>query len=68
MFRVIHLVLIGTNNFTPFPIHSFARIAMSISVNLNFTSFHLSPLENTALEMKRSKGNYHRDNEEKQCF
>lgn len=56
MFRVIHLVLIVANNFTALPIHSFARIVMSISVTSNFTSFHLSPSEDISLEMKRSKG------------
>lgn len=56
MFRVIHLVLIVANNFTALPIHSFARIVVSISVTSNFTSFHLSPLEDISLEMKRSKG------------
>lgn len=56
MFRVIHLVLLVANGFTPLPILAFARIIMSTSVHSNFTSFHGSSLEDTSLEMRRSKG------------
>lgn len=56
MFTVLHLVLIVANNFIALPIHSFARIVMTVSVTSNFTSFHLSPLEDISLEMKRSTG------------